>query len=166
MSPGERVLAREGRPSLGEVYEAERDGLVRFAAFVTGDVGAAAEVVHDAFADLQVAWESVQSPRAWLRSAVAKKSVSWVRRRTVARRYLHAGLRVDRDAQPSDISDRVAVRQAVARLSPQQRVVVFARFYLDMSEAQTAAGLGLRHGTVKSRLSRALRELEEALDER
>lgn len=55
MSPGERVLAREGRPSLGEVYEAERDGLVRFAAFVTGDVGAAAEVVHDAFADLQVA---------------------------------------------------------------------------------------------------------------
>nr|WP_246308857.1 sigma factor-like helix-turn-helix DNA-binding protein [Kineosphaera limosa] len=59
----------------------------------------------------------------------------------------------------------VNVRQAVAKLSPQRRAVVFCRFYLDLSEAETARTLQVPLGTVKSRLSRAMRELEEALDD-
>lgn len=159
---------RRDERSLAQVYEAERDRLLRLAAFVTGDTGAAAEVVQDAFVELHVAWASVDSPAAWLRGVVAKRSVSWVRRRGVARRYLHVGLRVEREdssGQAADLPDRLAVRAAVARLSPQQRAVVFCRYYLDLSEGQTAQALDIRPGTVKSRLSRALRALEEALDD-
>ena len=38
------------------------------------------------------------------------------------------------------------------------------RFYEDLSEADTAAVLGIAPGTVKSRVSRALARLREALD--
>lgn len=158
----------DGAPTLADVYAAERDGLVRLAAFVTGDVGAAAEIVHDAFADLHEGWARVESPRGWLRSAVARRSVSWVRRRAVARRYLESvgpPLPLEAAAPPVDVPGRIRVREAVARLSPTRRAVVFCRFYLDLSEAETAATLGLPAGTVKSRLSRALRELEGALDD-
>lgn len=154
-----------GGSSIEDVYAAERDGLVRLAAFVTGDVGAAAELVQDAFADLHEAWETVESPAAWLRSAVARRSVSWVRRRIVARRYLESRPRVD-SQDPVDVAGRLRVRDAVARLRPQHRAVVFCRYYLDLSEADTAATLGVPVGTVKSRLARALRVLEGALDER
>ena len=50
---------------------------------------------------------------------------------------------------------------AVNRLPEEQRLVVVCRFILDLSEAETASVLGLRPGTVKSRLSRALDRLRE-----
>lgn len=161
---GDFVVTRSDEGSLALLYADERDRLLRLAAFVTGDTGTAAEIVQDAFVDLHAVWESVDTPAAWLRGAVTKRSVSWMRRQIVARRYLHVGLRVDREVG-FDLPDRVAVRAAVADLSPQQRAAVFCRYYLDLSEAETAQALGVRPGTVKSRLSRALRALEEALDD-
>ena len=61
--------------------------------------------------------------------------------------------------------DRGLLWPAMARLSPDQRVVVALRFYRDLSIDQIAARMGVRAGTVKSRLHRALRELRTALDQ-
>lgn len=176
MGAGVDVSERAGEPdeavgpSMADVYARERDGLIRMAAFVTGDVHSAVDVVHEAFADLQAEFDAVDSPGAWLNRAVARRSVSWVRRRITARRYLQsqvrtdgpAGTRGDR-AEMVDVATRLQVRSAIGRLSPQRRAVVFCRFYLDLSDADTAAMLGVP-GTVKSRLSRALAELEVTLD--
>ena len=54
---------------------------------------------------------------------------------------------------------------ALARLSPQQRVVVVLRIVEDLSEEQTATLLGIPAGTVKSRLSRALAVLRATLED-
>lgn len=48
---------------------------------------------------------------------------------------------------------------ALAGLSREHREVVLARVHLDLSEKETAALLGVRPETVKSRLSRALARL-------
>jgi RNA polymerase sigma-70 factor (ECF subfamily) len=45
-----------------------------------------------------------------------------------------------------------------------QREAIVCRFYLDMSEQQTAETLGVRVGTVKSATSRGLQTLRAALD--
>jgi RNA polymerase sigma-70 factor (ECF subfamily) len=44
--------------------------------------------------------------------------------------------------------------------------VIACRYLLELSEAETAATLGVRRGTVKSRLSRALDKLREEVGER
>jgi RNA polymerase sigma-70 factor (sigma-E family) len=52
-----------------------------------------------------------------------------------------------------------AMDRALASLSDPQRAVVVLRFYVGLSEGQTAEALGVPVGTVKSRQSRALKEL-------
>jgi RNA polymerase sigma-70 factor (ECF subfamily) len=54
---------------------------------------------------------------------------------------------------------------AMNRLSAQDREAIACRYFLDLSEAETAAALGVRPGTVKSRLSRALERLRAELEE-
>jgi RNA polymerase sigma-70 factor (ECF subfamily) len=61
--------------------------------------------------------------------------------------------------------DRAQLWPALARLAPDQKVVVALRFYRDLSIDQIAARLGVPSGTVKSRLHRGLRELRAGLDE-
>ncbi|MFW6694657.1 RNA polymerase sigma factor [Streptomyces sp. MAR4 CNX-425] len=54
---------------------------------------------------------------------------------------------------------------ALRALRERHREVVVHRYLLDLDEAETAAVLGVPRGTVKSRLSRALRELARLLGE-
>lgn len=56
-----------------------------------------------------------------------------------------------------------AVRDALDTLPPRHRDVVACRYLLDLTEDETARVLGIAHGTVKSRLSRALGRLERSL---
>ena len=55
------------------------------------------------------------------------------------------------------------VRRAVELLGPRHQPVVVLRMLQDLSTKETAAALGIPEGTVLSRLSRALKELEAAL---
>ena len=57
------------------------------------------------------------------------------------------------------------VLAAVNGLSEEHRLVVACRYFLDLSEAEIASVLGIRTGTVKSRLSRALERLREEVPE-
>ncbi len=54
---------------------------------------------------------------------------------------------------------------AVERLPDDQRDAIACRYLLGLTEAETATALGIRAGTVKSRLSRALARLRETLEE-
>jgi len=70
------------------------------------------------------------------------------------------------DRQSADGTDAIdvadAVRRALANLSKPNREVVVLRYFVHLSEQQTARVLDIAPGTVKSRLSRALAQL--ALD--
>jgi RNA polymerase sigma-70 factor (ECF subfamily) len=58
---------------------------------------------------------------------------------------------------------RAELLAALATLRDDDREVLGARFFLDLSEIETAEALGLPRGTVKSRTSRALGRLRDAL---
>ena len=60
--------------------------------------------------------------------------------------------------------ERLRLAAAVARLREHDQLVIAARFFLGLSEAETATALGVRRGTIKSRLSRALRRLQDQLE--
>jgi RNA polymerase sigma-70 factor (ECF subfamily) len=109
--------------------------------------------------------------RPWLLSIVANEARN--RRRSSGRR---AGLALraaeDRplgDAAPSPESavlaneTRARLLAAVNALRDEDREVIGARYFLELSEAEAAAALGIPRGTVKSRLSRALDRLRTEL---
>ena len=60
--------------------------------------------------------------------------------------------------------ERAHLASAVGRLREDDQLVIAARYFLGLSEAETAIALGLRRGTVKSRLSRALGRLQTELE--
>ena len=111
--------------------------------------------------------------RPWLLAIVANEARN---RRRSGRRQDDLALRVaeDRpsgDAAPSPEAAALAGEQrrlllaAVGRLGDSDRQVIACRYFLELSEAEMAAALGCRRGTVKSRLSRALERLRAALAE-
>ena len=63
------------------------------------------------------------------------------------------------------VMEQERVRTALEVLPEDQREVVTLRFFSELSVAETAAALGIREGTVKSRLSRAMERLRGVLVE-
>jgi RNA polymerase sigma-70 factor (ECF subfamily) len=61
--------------------------------------------------------------------------------------------------------ERARLLAAVAQLREEDQLVIAARYFVGLSEAETATALSLPSGTVKSRLSRALGRLRVALGE-
>ena len=51
------------------------------------------------------------------------------------------------------------LRASLGVLPPRQRAVIVLRYFLDLSEAQTADALGCSVGTVKSQASKAINQL-------
>ena len=69
------------------------------------------------------------------------------------------------EAEAVAADDRARLSAAVGRLREDDQLVIAARYFLGLSEAESAIALGLRPGTVKSRLSRALGRLQAQLVE-
>ena len=61
---------------------------------------------------------------------------------------------------------RAELLAAVNGLREEERLVIVLRYFLDLSEAETAAALDVRPGTVKSRTARALARLRAPMQER
>ena len=110
--------------------------------------------------------------RPWLLEIVANEARN--RRRSAGRRarleLRLAGESPSGDAAPSPEAlllaseRRATLFDAVERLPDEQRLAVVCRYFLGLSEEETAAVLGCRRGTVKSRLSRALERMRAELE--
>ena len=77
----------------------------------------------------------------------------------------NAGAAPSAEAEAMAAEDRARLSEAVGRLREDDQLVIAARYFLGLSEAETAIALELRPGTVKSRLSRALGRLHTQLEE-
>ena len=156
-----------------ELVRRYQDVAVRTAHLISPD-GDAEDAVQDAFVKAYAALHRFRKGapfRPWLLRIVANEARN--RRRSAGRR---AGLALrsieDRrpdDAAPSpesavlDHEERAWLVAAINDLADGDREVIAARYFLDLSEAETAEILGLPRGTVKSRLSRAVGRLRTRL---
>jgi RNA polymerase sigma-70 factor (ECF subfamily) len=156
-----------------ELVEAYSPDLVRLAAAMVGP-DEAADMVQDAFVS---AWRELPRLRdadrleSWLRSILMNRCRNALRTRS--RRPRLALLDVDGQVTPRHAShepmreadDRWAMRDALAALRPEDRAVLVLHYLADLPLREVATVLGLRLGTVKSRLNAGLRALRAAHQE-
>lgn len=152
-------------------FVAARTGaLLRTARLLAGDLHAAEDLLQDALSRLVPKWRTVDDPEAYVRTSMHRLQISRWRRLGVLREHpvdappdpagtglWHAA------APPADgygaVDDRLALVEALGRLTPRQRGVLVCRYVEDLDERRTADRLGLSIGTVRSTAHRALARL-------
>lgn len=162
----------------GERAEAEFEAFVResskalhrSAYLLTGDRHLAEDLVQSALARTHRAWSRLEDPakaEAYTRKVMYHLQVSWWRRSRVAESITDDTVEPERTGpgEATALSNRLAVHEALKRLSPKQRQVLIYRFFEDRTEAATAELLGISVGTVKSQTAKALGKLREVAPE-
>ena len=138
--------------------------LKRLAFLLTGDLDAAEDLLQSAYAKVLPRWARIRTydePDAYMRRVMVNTRTSaW--RRLRGREVLTPHLP---EVPVADTSEAHAegedLRRALAALPAKQRAAVVLRHYCDLSEAETAAVLGVSIGTVKSQTSRGLSGLRK-----
>lgn len=158
------------REAFRHLVERYQDVLFGTAVLMTGNRAQAEEHVQEAFL---AAWRGIQGfhsdrpVKPWLMRILVNTVVSQRRRRVVATVPLEYERESEDDAQPAEEiesqHDRVAIREALDVLNPDHRQVVVLRYFAELTVPQLAEAIGVREGTVKSRLHRALGQLRDQL---
>jgi RNA polymerase sigma-70 factor (sigma-E family) len=140
------------------LYKAHVVSLTRLAHVMLGDRAAAEDVVHDAFCGLYLRWHHLADTGkalSYVRSSVLNGCRSVMRRRTP----------VGSDSEPPPTAsaesavmawvERQEIMRAIRQLPPRQREVLVLRYYLDLSDAEIAAVMGIGASSVRSAARRA-----------
>ncbi|HUD37431.1 MAG TPA: sigma-70 family RNA polymerase sigma factor [Streptosporangiaceae bacterium] len=155
---------------VAELHRAHALTLVRLANLLLRDPQAAEDVVQDAFIGLYRALPRLKDHgeiQPYLRAAVINRARSVLRSRSRAlrRAVLHEPPGRSAEAVVLEDADRAEVMTAVARLPRRAREVLVLRYYLDLTDTEIAAALGVSRGTVSSTASRAIAALARDLKE-
>lgn len=175
----ERDLIDRAKRGDGRAYESlvrqYQDLAFRTACLITDDAQDAEDATQSAFLKAYVHLSRFRSDapfRPWILQIVANEAKN--ARRAHQRHLLRAG--ADLAATDVPAGDPAMETCVIARersawlvahieaLSEADRVVIYCRYALDLTEAETASVLDCARGTVKSRLHRAVGRLRERLE--
>jgi RNA polymerase sigma-70 factor (ECF subfamily) len=162
--------------SYGELVRRYQQVAVRTAYVVAGNAADAEEAAQEAFVKAYRALDRFRGDalfRPWLLAIVANEARN--RRRAAGRQAALAMRAAERDRPSGDAApspeeavlgteERERLLAAVNSMGESDRMVIAYRFFLELSERETAEALGVPAGTVKSRLSRALERLRARLE--
>jgi RNA polymerase sigma-70 factor, ECF subfamily len=169
--------ARRGdEDAYGELVRAHQGIAFRTAYLVAGNAAEAEDAAQEGFVKAYRALGRFRTGapfRPWLLRIVANEARN--RRRSAGRRAALARRAAAEEtsggAAPSPEGallgreEHERLLAAINALREEERLVISCRYFLELSEEETAAALGVRRGTIKSRTSRALARLREELGE-
>jgi RNA polymerase sigma-70 factor (ECF subfamily) len=159
--------------ALGVLYDRHRNLVYRTALAITGDVEAAADLLHDVFLRLHRFAAHIDSQRPlepWLYRMTTNQAYTYIKRR---RRWLRpledmaewlSGARKDLPAYQAETDESWQyVQQAVLSLPLSHRGVVVLYYVNDLSLQEISEILEIPVGTVKSRLHYGRQALKKSL---
>ena len=149
--------------AIEEVYRARYGGFRNALATVTGSHDSARDAVQEGFAIALAKRGEFRggSLEAWIWRISLSCALDGRRR---ARRLALNGVPETVDAQLPDAAGDPELAAAVRGLAARQRLMVFLRYYADLSYAQIAEACAVSEGTVAAALSQARDHLMSDLD--
>ncbi|HKI93445.1 MAG TPA: RNA polymerase sigma factor [Gaiellaceae bacterium] len=162
-------------PAYAEAVAEHLDAVYRYLVHLTGDRSAAEDLAAETFERAFRSWRRFDpghgAPRTWLCAIARSAAIDWFRAETRRQRREE---RYALELGPGDPADPAlaeglspALERALASLGPAEREVVALRVLLDLDGPSVARVLGISETACSTRLSRALRRLEEMIgDER
>jgi RNA polymerase sigma-70 factor (ECF subfamily) len=157
------------RPAFAEVVAKELDAVYRYLVYLTGDRSAAEDLTAETFEKAFRSWRRFDprrgSPRTWLCRIARSVAVDWFRAETRRRKREET---YARDVSLiEELGDGLppALEEALRELSPAEREVVALRVLLELDGPSAARVLGISQTACSTRLSRALRRLEERMSD-
>ena len=155
----EREVVTDRDADFAAYMTARQPSLLRTAYLLSGDRHTAEDLVQTAFAKLYLSWDRVQRRElvdGYVRRILVNEHNSLWRRPFKRREVVSHDLPDTHASDRHDHGESAALWEFVQTLPRKQRAVIVLRYYEDLSEAETAAVLGISVGTVKSQASRAL----------
>jgi RNA polymerase sigma-70 factor (sigma-E family) len=144
--------------SFEDLFRRRYEPMVRVAYLLVGSRAEAEDVVQDAFARIELRWARLDNPEGYLHRCVVNRSHDMLRRRRLEQRFRLLRREETTELQFDELGD------ALATLPPKRRTAVVLRYYAGLKEREIAEALGVRPGTVKSMLHRALAQLREVIE--
>jgi RNA polymerase sigma-70 factor (sigma-E family) len=161
------AVAKRRQQRLADLYWSHSTDALRLAFLLTGDQHAAEDIVQDAFVRLFGRFNELRNRDAfeiYLRRTVVNLSRDRFRRMRVERDRVARATTPSSQIEPgSQLEDREQIRNALRNLPHRQRAALVLRFYVDLSEQQTAEVLECSVPAVKSLISRATGTLKERM---
>ena len=166
-------LARRDDPAAWEkLVRLYQEPVFRLAYLILGDAADAEDAAQETFIRAYRAldrFDEARPLRPWLLSIAANLARN--RRRSLGRYWAALQRAFQANPEPyhppperTAAADARRLREAVGRLRPDGQDIVYLRYFLGLSEAETAAALGIPAGTAKSRLNRALAHLRRIIE--
>jgi RNA polymerase sigma-70 factor (ECF subfamily) len=160
--------AQAERSGFADVAAEHLDAVYRYLVFLTGDRSAAEDLAAETFEKAFRTWRRFDprrgSPRTWLCQIARTSAIDWFRAESRRKRREET---YSRDLEhATELMDGLpgALEQAVRELSPAEREVVALRVLLELDGPSAARVLGISQTACSTRLSRALKNLEERID--
>ena len=148
----------------GEYVAARWPTLVRSAVLLGCTPAEAEDTVQSALERCLLKWNKVRAADdrdAYVHRVLINTFLSSRRRRWYGERPSAVLPEYGAVDQTTGVDDTDAVMRALDRLPGEQRTAVVLRYYAHLNEQQMASVLGVAAGTVKSRLSRAVKALAQ-----
>jgi RNA polymerase sigma factor (sigma-70 family) len=149
---------------LAATFEAEYEGLLRFAFLVAGNRGEAEDLVQEAFIRIYQTGDRVDSARLvpYARRTIVNLNRSIWRRIAVRRAHAQGQARLQ---EGFDLSAAHDVRAALMALRPGERACLALRFYEGLEDREIAETLGITLSAVKKRMQRGLLRVRTLIGE-
>lgn len=158
-----------GAPVFADVVAEHLDAVYRYLVYLTGDRAAAEDLTAETFEKAFRSWRRFDprrgAPRAWLCRIAHSAAVDWFRAEARRQRREDSYARDAEAIEESVFAEGLspALERALRTLTPAEREVVALRVLLELDGPAAARVLGISPTAVSTRLSRALKRLEEEM---
>ncbi|HEY1705017.1 MAG TPA: SigE family RNA polymerase sigma factor [Trebonia sp.] len=140
------------------------DALLKTAVLLAAGREGGEDLLQEALERLLRKWQKVGAdPEGYLRRIMYNRAVDGWRRKSRRPEVLGLPPEVAVADHVPGLDLRLTLIYALQQLPPRQRATVVARYWEELSEAETAAALGCSVSAVKSAASRGLRALREVM---